>query len=864
MNLPEPPKWAVQFLRWYCKPGFLEEIEGDIYELFDRRLEAEGLKKARLKFNWDVLRFFRWSNIKRSNSNKMNQLGLFRNYLKLGFRSIKRNVLISSINIFGLAIAIGVALTTFIFVDLQLNFDQFHTHKDRIYQMVNRVDDDGQDRLWGDSPVSLGPSLLSDHPTVEAYTRIEYVRGDFRYQDKVLNELMAFVDESYFDIFDFAVLDGDKNALRNNNQVVLSYDVAVKYFGDASGVGKDIEIKFGEDRIKRYTVGAVLQDYPYNAGIQFGVHLPFEDIYKLGFREKNHALGSLIDATFIKMREGQEISSIYSSFDGYAAAHNGSDPEWKILAFQHVALVDLPLEGYKIYSGIVPSSHPAGKVALSIIAGLLLAMACFNFMNISITGVSKRLKEIGLRKVMGGVRKQIVNQFFIENLLQTFFALGVGTLLSYFLITPGFDALIPELEVKFRAYAWQDMIILYVTLLTVVGLISGAYPAIYVSRFDPIHILRGSNKLKGRNVFSKVLLGIQFFMAFTTIVACFVFVDQSIYMNNKAWGYEPSNVLFLHVKDYPTYERLRNDFERHESVIHLAGATGQIGWANPKQSFEYLDHQFAIRTYGVSKDYFQVMGLKLKEGRYLSNREEDRQSGIVINETFANRMGWEDPVGKTLVFEGAKRTVVGLLYDFNHSDFFQTVDPVVFHGLDETEVRYLALKTTPGKLADVDSQLLYAWKDINPNDFYSRQFQSDVFDDFYQEMEANISISAFLSGVAIILACMGLYGLISFHIQAKLKEFSVRKVLGAAPRSIASIASKQYSWIILIAFVIGAPLGTWGILQLINGVFTDPKPVSALPFLISLLIVSVTLALTVTGQVLRAINVNPATILRSE
>lgn len=865
MNLPEPPKWAVRFLRWYCKPQFLEEIEGDIYELFDRRVETEGVKSARLKFNWDVFRFFRWSNIKRSNSNNMNQLGLFRNYLKLGFRSIQRNVLISAINIFGLAIAIGVGLTTFIFVDLQHNFDQFHSKRDRIYQMVNEVEDENDELYWGDSPVTLGPDLLNDHPSVEAFTRIEYVRGNVRYQDKVLDELMAFVDESYLDIFDFELQDGDINALKRNDEIVLSYEVARKYFGDVSAVGKDLEIKFGNNRIKRYTVGAVLQDYPYNAMIQFGIHIPFNEIFDLGFRERNHSLGSLIDATFVLMRENQDISSIYTSFEKYREAYNNSDPEWKILRFHPMALTDIPDEGHEIYSSIVPTSEPAGRIALAVIALFLLAMACFNFMNISITGVSKRLKEIGLRKVMGGVRKQIIYQFLVENLIQTIFALIVGTLISYFFFTPGFDMIIPQLNVQFRAHDWQDMVIFYISLITIVGLVSGAYPAIYVSRFEPISILRGTNKLKGKNIFSKILLGFQFFLAFATIVACFVFTDQSIYMKNKAWGYNPENVLFVNVPDSGTFELLRNQFINHQDVVALAGSTGQVGYANPKQSFDYLDKQFAMRVYGVTDGYENVMGFKLKEGRWLTGREQDQQSGIVVNETFVSRMNWSQPIGQTVVHDTRKLTVVGVVEDFYHNDFFNTLDPVMIRGVWEQDyVRYFSMKVEDGKLLDIDGQLLAKWREINPNDVYRRQFQADVFDDFYQSTGANISIVIVLSSVAIILACLGLYGLISFHIQAKLKEFSVRKVLGAAPKAIASLAGRQYSWIILIAFVIGAPLGSMGIFGLINAIFNDPKPVSAIPFVAALLLVVVTLALTVTGQVLKAIRVNPATILRNE
>lgn len=864
MNLPEPPNWAVRFLRWYCKPQFLEEIEGDIFELFDRRVESEGLKIARRKFGWDVFRFFRWSNIKRSNSNKMNQLGLFSNYLKFGFRSIQRNVLISAINIFGLAIAIGVALTTFIFIDLQLNFNEFLDNRDRIYQVINRVQEEGQDRIWADSPLFLGSRLMEDHPSVAATVRIENMGGSVRYQDKVLNERLVFVDNTFLDVFDFPVLEGNPDALKDNDRIVISQQIAEKYFDDISAVGKDVEIKFQNNNVKRFTVGAVLQAYPYNSSFKFGIMLPFESIYTIGLKANKHDLGDMIDATFVLLHEGQNIDNIRTSYESYMTDYNGSDPEWKILNFQEMALSDIPIKGGNIYSSIIPTTTPETLITLGVIALLLLGMASFNFMNISITGISKRLKEIGIRKVMGGVRGQIIYQFIIENILLTMIALMAGTLISYFLITPGFDALVIGLDINFRTNEWESMILFYGIMLLGISLSSGAYPAFYVSKFEPVSVLKGTSKLKGKNLFSKILLGFQFFMAFITIVGCFVFTDQSLYLMNKEWGYDPEDVMFVRVRDQETYERLRNELIGHDNVLALAGATGQVGWSNPKESFEMLEQQFAIRAYGVTQSYAEILGLSLKEGRFLSDREEDQQFSVVINETFVERMGWEDTIGKTIPFRGQNKTVVGVVHDFYYTEYYELIDPIIIYGLSDEEVRYFSVKTKPGRMEEVDLQMRELWLEINPNDMYGRNLQSQVFDDFYRETSANIAIVVFLSSIAIILACLGLYGLIAFHIQAKLKEFSVRKVLGATPGSIARIASQQYSWIILSAFVIGAPLGALGILQLIKGIFPDPKPVAALPFIAALVIVIITLLLTVTGQVRRAINVNPATILRNE
>ncbi|NQZ76658.1 MAG: ABC transporter permease, partial [Ekhidna sp.] len=381
----KPPKWADKFLRWYCNPYFLEEIEGDIYELFDRRIETGNLKKARIRFVWDVFRFFRYSNIKRTNSEytTMNHLTLLANYLKLGMRNIRRNLVSSSINIVGMSIAISFAVSIFIFTDIMRSMDSFHSNANRIYQITNYVEGEGGQNMWSDSPMLLCPAMKKDHPSVETYSRIEYRSASVKHKTDVFDELVTFVDPDFFKMFDYEMVTGEKAVLENKSQIVISHDMALKYFKDEDPIGKDLSFKFLNGAIKRFSVGAVLEKYPYNASMQFSFFIPIENFRDLRF-EGTEGWSFMTDGSFIMLEEGESISSIYDSFDSYINVQHGSNPEWKVESFEAIRLDDLSSKAYQIEGSISGGAHPAGTLALTIIAVFLLAMACFNFMNISV------------------------------------------------------------------------------------------------------------------------------------------------------------------------------------------------------------------------------------------------------------------------------------------------------------------------------------------------------------------------------------------------------------------------------------------------------------------------------------------------
>ena len=517
-----PPKWADRFLEWYCNPGLLEEIQGDIHELYQIRLKEEGPSPAKRKFVWDVIRFFRWSNIKRTKqTHSSNSFTMLSSYLKLGFRNAIRNKLTSSINLFGLALALGVAITIFAFVDYMFNMDSFHSNSDRVYQITNLVKNSGDYNSdnWSDSPIPLAPALVDDNPSIESFTRVEFEQGAMRYNETVFDESIWFVDPSFLDIFSFPLLYGNIKTLNNPQGIVITKPISEKYFGNINPVGEVFSIKFSNGTKEEFIVGAVLNDLPGNSSIRFDNLIAMSAFEKLKPDDIND-WKYFTDATFIMLKPGYLISEISSSMDKYKSIQNEASVNWPIQEFRFYSLDGLSRKNNEIYQEISQGAHPAGMIALGTISLMLLLLACFNYMNISVTTVTTRLKEIGIRKVVGGRRKELIMQFLTENLVLCMGSMILGVLMAYLFFMPGLSSLFP-ITVSFSTISMLDFSVFFVSLLVFVALISGAYPALYISSFQPVNILRGKEKFGQKSFFSKVLLTTQFVLAFTTIIACF-------------------------------------------------------------------------------------------------------------------------------------------------------------------------------------------------------------------------------------------------------------------------------------------------------------------------------------------------------
>lgn len=858
-----PPKWADRFLRFYCNPDLLEEIQGDAYELYERRFKEKGKKSADRIYAWDVIRFFRWSNIRRTQNKhyNSNNLPMLKNYIKVGFRNLTKHWVTSGINILGLAIAIGCATTTFVFIDYSIHMDSFHTKRDQIYQVVNHVRNEDNLEIWSDSPILLANELKDKYPSVEYVTRMEYQSGNMRAEHKkeVFNELITFVDPDFMQMFDFPIGSGNKSSLLKKESVVISDLIAAKYFGEEDPIGKRLNIKFGNGMSQSFYVGSVLEKVPNNASFRPQVLVPIANFFDLKLRE-NYSWDYLTDATFVSLKLNGKLSDFQMS--DFEKSYNESDPEWPIEGFQFINMNDLPFMNNEIVSNISNGGSIHGVVALGIIAFFLLILACFNYMNIAVASATKRLKEIAIRKVMGSARRNIINQFLIENILLCGVSLLIGVGISYFLFSPGFDSMIPEIELPFAFSSIAMMVGYFSGLLLLVGLASGAYPAFYISRFEPVHIFKGSQKFGSKNIFSRVLLTFQLFFAITTVLACFVFADNAIHVTTIDWGYNPKGIISIPVNNESTFEQLKNEALKNPSVKLVAGSYGHVGVYDPSTSFAYLDKQFTILEYKAGLGYLETNNLRLNEGRFFEEQEE--HNAIIVNEKFVEKMGWDNPLKESIVFDSTTMNVIGVIGDFHHEFFYADISPAIFTPSQKKDFNYLTVQTAVGQELDVDTYLKNAWQNINPDSPYERTFQTDIFDREYAENWSNIYLILFISGIAILLASLGLFGLLSFNLQKRMKEYGVRKVLGANAFNIVKLANKEYSWILLISFLLGAPVGYFMMNQLVVQIYADPQPASIVPFAAAVVIITLTFAITVSAQIWKATKVNPAEILKNE
>lgn len=436
--------------------------------------------------------------------------------------------------------------------------------------------------------------------------------------------------------------------------------------------------------------------------------------------------------------------------------------------------------------------------------------------------------------------------------------------MAHLLLLPGFSSLYP-FTLSLASASLKTLALFFGSLLLFVGLVSGAYPALYISSFQPIRILRGREKFGQRGLFSRILLTSQFAIAFTTIVASFVFIDNALYLKNKDWGYYHDQTIAVPVANKEQFLKLRDKLSREKNIDEAAGAVNHIGHHNPSISFEHLQKRFPTVAYKIGFEYLETMNIRLKEGRFFDRKiQSDYKESVIVSEAFVKQMNWTDPLKESFEYDSVRRYVIGVVNDFYYDTFYSPRGPVMFTIGNEDDFQFLVLKINQGTVQETEASLKEAWREIAPDDPYEGFLQNSVFEDFHRDNNANITLLTFISSTAILLACLGLFGLVSFNITRRLKEFSVRKVFGANLLHIFQLMNRDYIWILLIAFLIGAPSGLYLINFVISHVYPDPQPVRLLPLFIAITIMFITVAITVGSQLKRVAKESPSVTLKIE
>jgi len=745
------------------------------------------------------------------------------------------------------------------FVDFYLNIDTFHKNINEIYYVQSDIKLSTGTNRYGTTPAPLKDLLSNDEPSVKKVARIIDKEGIIRYEDQVFYDNFRFADPEFLDIFTFPLAHGSNEIAYDKSKVILSKNVAERFFDQELAIGKMITIIIDGER-REYEVGGVAEKFPENASFSFGVLIPFEN--QVGWVDTDYTDWSeVVYGTFVQLKKEASTEGLKKILESSVPIQNLANPERPIMSYHLEPMSTASKNGYNVNSNILFGNHPAGVYGMLMISVLLLALTCINYTNIAVSSTTNRLKEIALRKVIGGNRKELIYQFLIENLILCTIALILAIGLAKYFLLPGLNSSVP---ITFPFVLAPRFWVFILLLLAFTSIASGAYPALYISKFQPVEIFRGKEKF-GKSIFSKVMLTIQFAIALNLIISAFIFSQTEAYQKNLDWGYTKAQKIVLPVANQEQFRKLADEMELNPDVNKISGAKNHFGSSTQRSTITFDNEQYEVRLMETSADYLSFMGVNLLSGSFFKEEKtSDYLESVIINETFMESLGWENWEGKVISYDSNKYHVIGLVQDFHYHSFYTKIYPAFFKPVKEDQLRFLVAGINEGKAAKTEEYARKIWKENLPDLPYAGFFQDSVFDFFFQETKANVGLMNFLGGVAIILSCMGLYGLVSFNISKRMKELSLRKIMGAGSWNIFKQINKGFIIILLIAILLAAPLTYVLMSNLISSIYEYYEPINIKSFGLAFILLLITVSLTVSMQIFKVFKSNPVDALRDE
>jgi ABC-type antimicrobial peptide transport system permease subunit len=527
----------------------------------------------------------------------------------------------------------------------------------------------------------------------------------------------------------------------------------------------------------------------------------------------------------------------------------------------------LSWQSQEIKNSISSGSTPQALILFFVIGMVLLTQACFNYVNITLATGSRRLKEIGIRKVSGGQRSQLVAQFLSENVLLCFSALIVGLLLTEFLFLPGMIQMtgsnqhISLLDFFSSAHIW----IFFVIVLLLTGLGAGLYPALIISRLQPTSIFKNKFGIGGKKRFTRLLLSFQFGIAFLIICLVTTFWRNNQYQRGQDWGYNQQHVINIELESPEPFEVLRNRITQNSNVIEMAGTVNTIGRTEQQAVVEVEALKHEVVRLDVGPGYLKTLGIRLDQGRLFDpDLRTDRDAAIVVNELFVHQMGWTNAVGQSVRFDNRVYRVIGVVKDFHYDDFFHDIKSVMIRLAPHDQYRYLAVRVQAGTGVQSVGAFEESWQALFPDAPFSAFFQDGVFDYAFRNNEGITRIFAAAATITLIISCMGLFGLVTLMIAKRMKEISIHKVLGASVSQVANLVSRRFVILVLASTALAVPVGYVLLQNLLDAVYPYHMPLGLAPFVLAVSIVLLTAVLTIASQVYKATVRNPIDALRYE
>ena len=805
---------------------------------------------------------------------------MIRNYLKVAMRYLLRDKGYTAINILGLAIGISCCVLIMLFVRSEFSYDKFHSKSDRIYRAWVKEHNEGmEDIIDIVTPLPLASALQSSFPDIESTCRVYSFGPLVKIGEQSFSEDVRMVDSSFFRIFDFKFIEGSReNPFPTSNSILLTENTAKKYFGKENAIGKNIEMQMGNER-GVFSVAGIVKQAPEESSIKYNALIPFSNAKFLFSERAMKAWFNVSSETYVLLKKGIDAEKLTKKFPSMVKQNLGEDYKegGYMITLQPITKIHLDTS---IPAGIEPISNPKYSYILLTIGILILLVACVNFITLSVGRSATRAMEVGVRKVLGAERQQLIRQFWGEAILLTVISVIIGIGLAILLVNP-FNQLTSrqfslQFDLVFIAYCFLIII--------VIGLIAGIYPAIILSGFRPVEILKGKLKL-GNNtgLLRKSLIAGQFVTSIGMIICTIVISGQLDYLQNKDLGYQKEQVVVVptnkpRLKGMELAELYRNELLKQPQVI---GATvslmsfSETPWIN----VGYSDDKNVYRSFqfnAVDPYFLKAMGIQMAQGREFSaDNPTDYTSSMIVNEAMLKLFGWKDAVGKKLPGR-IEQQIIGVVKDFNYESLHTPVQPLAMVIKPDTFFRRIndinfnappqpriSVRLKAGNLTANLAALKQVWKQVAPDQEFEYRFLDETIAAQYRQEKRTSTIVKIASALSIFIACMGLFGLATLTVVRRTREIGIRKVLGASVGSVVRLLSKEFLVLVIIAALIAFPLGWWAMNKWLED-FAYRIHIAWWVFPVAGIVALLIALLTVSFQAIRAAIANPIKSLRTE
>lgn len=811
-----PQKFSLKLIRWFCKDELVEELQGDLEEYY---AESKNNIFKGLKYWYQVFNYLRPSTLKSFKNSNARTMFIFNPLLTL--RNLYRHISTSLISLFGFTIGLVATIFLYFYIYSEVTTDEFHTDVDKIYRVVRISEMNGTPYRIGVTSVPYANALKTDYPSdVEATTRAVPEEGLVAVGDRKFTENnLLFADENFFQFFSYPLLSGEKQSvLATANSAVLTQEAAKKYFGDEDPIGKIIEV----DNEYEFIISGVMGEIPGNS------HLDFSIVLSIGLLERfdwfngwwNNGLN-----TYVKIPSKVQAANLNSKLDQFMEKYLGDDfkRSGSKIGLELEPLSEIYFNNETRYDfaehGSFSSILTLGAVAIAI-----LFIACFNYVNLSIAQSFMRAKEVGVRKVLGGSKWRLILQFLSESIMILFFSILISVGLCELLIA-SFNSFF-GLEV---ALNWMDsnVIIFFFTLTIVILLSSGVYPAMLLSSFKSVSVLKGSKLTSGKNVgLRKALVVTQFAISIFLIVTSMLIGLQTNFLNSKDLGFDREAIVLIDLNNSDIRSQRQQFKDRLLANANVLGATmvsGEPGGFHDASSFNVtgVSDSYRMRTLFTDTEYFEVMGIDIIAGRNFSNEiSSDEEYSVVLNQRSVIELGLnpDDVIGRKISMPSwdiHDAPIIGVAADYHFSTLKDEIEPLAI--LSGGFHRRLAVKINMSNMKDGLLFIDNTFAELAPGFPMSYEFLDDSLMELYEKEQQQARVFSTFSALSIFLACLGIFGLAAYASQQRQKELGIRKVLGATAKQIIALISKEFVWLVLVASCIAIPVVWYFIKKWLGG-----------------------------------------------